>query len=143
MRMSDEERKAQAFFHRLSLQLINLEWQFGVRISGFLGDAVSEQMEAVARWLNDCETAARATAQDGISRQIPGPNKGQVDIVRPTEAMEGESWGLTGTRLRKIPGVALLPGFETKTGRSQGVLSRFGYASMIMLGCGTSHRFKV
>ncbi len=96
MRMSDEERKALAFFHSLSQQLMNLEGQFGVRISGSLGDAVPEQMEAVALWLNDCEAAARTTAQDGISRQIPGPNKGQVDIVRPTETMEGESWGLTG-----------------------------------------------
>ncbi len=96
MRMSDNERKALAFFRRLSMQLMALEMQFGVRISGSLGDALPEQMETIAQWLNDCEEAARATAQDGISREIPGPNRSQVHIVHQTEAMEGESWGLTG-----------------------------------------------
>ena len=96
MRMSDDERKALAFFRRLSMQLMALEMQFGVRISGSLGDALPEQMEAIAQWLDDCEEAARATAQDGISREIPGPNRSQVHIVCQTEPMEGESWRLTG-----------------------------------------------
>lgn len=96
MRMSDNERRALAFFRRLSMQLLALEMQFGVRISGSLGDALPEQIEALVQWLNDCEEAVHATALDGISREIPGPNRSQVHIVRQTETMEDQSWGLSG-----------------------------------------------
>lgn len=120
MRMSDEERKAQAFFHQLSMHLMNLEMQFGVRISGSLGDAVSEQMEAVAKWLRDCQAAAYATAQDGVSRQILGPNNSWVDIVRPSATTEGESWGLTGTPVSEDTWGRLVARLRDKNRQAEG-----------------------
>jgi hypothetical protein len=93
MRMSDTERKAQTFYQRLSWQLMRLEWQYDVRIDGFLGWSRSE--EEMKRWLQEIEAAARSTGQDGISRQITGPNEGLLTIFRPTEATYGESWKIT------------------------------------------------
>jgi hypothetical protein len=94
--MSDSERKAQASFRSLSWQLHQLEWQYSVRISGSLGSAQFSSPEEIARWLQDIDKAAHSTAQDGISRPVPGPNEGQLTIFRPTEATAGESWEVVG-----------------------------------------------
>jgi len=93
MRMSDAERKALAFYRRLSWQLMNLEWQYGVRIAGFLGfSRVEEEMK---QWFREIVAAARSAGQDGITRQVAGPQEGLLTIFRPTEATTGESWGIT------------------------------------------------
>lgn len=96
MRMSVTERKAFALSRRLSLQLHNLEWQYGVRISGSLSSASLENAEDRALWLQDVEEAARATAQDGLSRQVTGPEKVLLTVFRPTEATVGEPWEIVG-----------------------------------------------
>lgn len=96
MRMSKTERKALAVSRRLSWQLHNLEWEYGVRISGFLSNDSVENAETRAQWLQDIEEAARATAQDGFSRQVPGPGEVLLTVFRPTEATAGEPWGIAG-----------------------------------------------
>ncbi len=96
MRMSVAERKALAFFRRLSWQLHHLEWQYGVRISGSLRGASLENAEERTQWLQDIEEAARATAQDGLSRPVPGPKEVLLTVFRPTEATAGEPWGVEG-----------------------------------------------
>ncbi len=93
MRMSDAERRALAFYQRLSWQLMNLEWQFGVRIAGFLGWSRAE--EEMKQWFREIEAAARITGQDGTTRQVAGPHDGLLTIFRPTEAAAGEPWGIT------------------------------------------------
>ncbi len=96
MRMSKTERKALAVSRRLSWQLHNLEWEYGVRISGFLSNDSVENAETRAQWLQDIEEAARATAQDGFSRQVPGPGEVLLTVFRPTEATAAEPWGIVG-----------------------------------------------
>ena len=96
MRMSVAERRALAFLGRLSWQLLNLEWQFGVRISGSLSNASLENAVLMAQWLQDIEEAAHAIAQDGLSRQVPGPGEVLVTASRPTEATAGERWEVIG-----------------------------------------------
>ncbi len=93
MRMSDAERKALAFYQRLGRQLMNLEWQDGVRIMGFLGWSRAE--EEMKQWFREIEAAARITGQDGTTRQVAGPHEGLLTIFRPTEAAAGEPWEIT------------------------------------------------
>jgi hypothetical protein len=93
MRMSDVERKALAFYQRLSRQLMNLEWRYGVSIAGFLGWSRAE--EEMKQWFWEIEAAARITGQDGITRQVAGPHEGLLTIFRPTEATAVEPWGIT------------------------------------------------
>jgi len=88
MRMSDGERKALAFYQRLVWQLMNLEWQGGVHIAGFLGWSRAE--EEMKQWCREIEAAARITGQDGTTRQVAGPHEGLLTISRPTEATAGE-----------------------------------------------------
>jgi hypothetical protein len=96
MRRSVAERRAHAFFDRLSWQLHLLEWQYDVRIAGSLRSASPEQAEGLAQWLRDLGEAAGATGQDGRSRQVPGPGEVSVTVFRPTEATVGEPWGVEG-----------------------------------------------
>lgn len=96
MRMSVQERKALAFFERLSWQLHLLEWQYDVRISGSLKSASPQHADGLAQWLRDLGEAAHTTAQDGLSRQVPGPVEVLVTVFRPTEATVGEPWGVEG-----------------------------------------------
>src|SRR5260370_19617995 len=93
MRMSDGERRALTFYQRLSRQLMNLEWRYGVRIAGFLGWSRAE--EEVKQWFREIAAAARITGQDGTARQVAGPHEGLLTIFRPTEATAGEPWGIT------------------------------------------------
>jgi len=93
MRMSDAEQKALAFYQRLSWQLMNLEWQDGVRIAGFLGWSRAE--EEMKQWFREIEAAARITGHDGTTRQVAGPHEGLLTIFRPTEATAGEPWEIT------------------------------------------------
>lgn len=46
----------------------------------------------MAQWLQDIEDAARATAQDGLSWQVPGPGEVLVTVSLPIEATAGERW---------------------------------------------------
>jgi hypothetical protein len=93
MRISDEERKTLTFYERLGWQLTNLEWQYNVRIAGFLGwSRVEEEMKL---WFQKIAAMAQATGQDGIIRQVAGPNEGLLTIFRPTEATAGEPWGIS------------------------------------------------
>lgn len=96
MRRSVAERSALAFFDSLSWQLHLLEWQHDVRIAGSLRGASPELAESLAQWLLDLGEAARATAQDGRSRQVPGSAEVLVTVFRPTEATVGEPWGIEG-----------------------------------------------
>jgi hypothetical protein len=96
MRMSVMERKALAFFRRLLGRLRNLEWQYDVRISGSLGSASLENAEDKVQWLQDIEEAAGLTAQDGLSRQVPGPEEALLTVFRSTEATAGEPWKVVG-----------------------------------------------
>ena len=96
MRMSVAERRALAFLGRLSWQLLNLGWQSGVRISGSLSSASLGDAAIMAHWLQDVEEAAGATAQDGLSRQVPGPEEVLVTVFRPTETTAGERWEVVG-----------------------------------------------
>ncbi len=96
MRMSVSERKALAFFDRLAWQLQLLEWQYDVRISGSLRSASPEYAEGLRQWLQDVAEAVRATAQDGLSRQVPGPGEVLVTVFRPTQETVGEPWGVEG-----------------------------------------------
>jgi hypothetical protein len=96
MRMSEAERKALVSSHRLSWQLLHLEWQYGVHISGSLSSASLENAKDRAPWLQDIEEAAHVTAQDGRSRQVPGPGEALVTVFRPTEATPGERWEVVG-----------------------------------------------
>lgn len=93
MRMSDSERKALAFYQRLGWQLMNLEWQYGVRIAGFLGWSRVE--EEIKQWFRDIEATAQLTGQDRTTRQVAGPHEGLLTIFRPTEATAGEPWGIS------------------------------------------------
>jgi hypothetical protein len=96
MRRSVSERRALAFFDRLFWQLHSLGSQYGVRISGSLRSALLADAEARAQWFRGVEAAARATGQDGLSRQVPGPGEGSLTVFRPTEATAGEPWGVEG-----------------------------------------------
>ncbi len=96
MRMSVAERKALAFFDRLAWQLQLLGGQHDVRISGSLRGASPEHAESLALWLRGVAEAARATAQDSRSRQVPGPGEVLVTVFRPTEETVGEPWGVEG-----------------------------------------------
>ena len=72
---------------------MNLEWQYGVRIAGFLGWSRVE--EEIKQWFRDIEATAQMTGQDGTTRQVAGPHEGLLTIFRPTEATAGEPWGIT------------------------------------------------
>ncbi len=96
MRMSVPERKSLAFFDRLWWQLHSLGSRYGVRISGSLRSALLEHAEVQAQWFQNIEAAARATGQDGLSRQVSGPGEGSLTVFRPTEATAGEPWGVEG-----------------------------------------------
>jgi hypothetical protein len=93
MRIADAERKALAFYRRLGWQLMNLRWQYDVRIAGFLGWSRAE--EEMKQWFREIEAAARITGQDGTTRQVAGPQEGLLTIFRPTEATAGEPWEIT------------------------------------------------
>jgi hypothetical protein len=95
MSMSVEEKKILAREERISRQLMDVEWHYDVRISGFSGDSFMKQQDGVAQLFQDIETSARETQRDGRSRQVPGPNGALLTVFRPTEATVGEPWGIT------------------------------------------------
>lgn len=96
MRLSETERKILARSRRASWQMFNLGLQYGVQISGSLGSFVRQSAEEEALWLQEVEETSRATAEDGQSRQVRGPEGGLFTISRTTEATTDEPWGVTG-----------------------------------------------
>lgn len=82
MSLSKKERNALSSFRNLSWQLLQLEWQYGVQISGSIGDPLSQEHKT--QWLQDIETAVCATSQDGAPRVVLSPAKGRVEIGRET-----------------------------------------------------------
>lgn len=85
MRQSDEGQRAGQFFHRASMYAQHLAWQHAVNISDTLGESLPPEAEAL--WLQQMEVNARATAQDGKTRQMFSSAGGQLKIAKDASTM--------------------------------------------------------
>jgi hypothetical protein len=104
---SDAQRKAARFFHELGYIVLGMEMQYGVEIRGSLGNVMAG--EHIRVWLQLLKTAAAQTAQDGVTRVVPGPNEGSLRVTKepptPGEAtLEGapvttDIWGRLVARI--------------------------------------------
>ncbi len=116
MRISDDERNADAFFFRILWKLQDLAWKYAVQFTGSIGSSLSP--EAEISWLQEIEVAVRATVQDGVIRQVPSPMGGRVEVSKGT-TMSGVG-DLESTPVETDVGSRLIARLNEKNQQAEG-----------------------
>lgn len=120
MRLSDEDRKKIIFSRQLSWQVLNIEWQYNVQISGSIEGIALKDETTKTQFLSDIEKAAVATNKDRESRQVSGPENILITIAPSSEAILGERWEIIGDPIGKNILGRLITALRQKNTKAEG-----------------------